>query len=111
MADEQLTDLPAEEEAKLREQYTQEMWDLANKFKKERGYELANADMTVSDFVSMRLKFGKFFCPCQPSNTDDTVCVCPPVENGMVDFEGACFCNFFVLPEGKKPIKDEIFDE
>ena len=110
MSEERLTDLPPEEEAKLREQYTQEMWDLADRFKKERGYVLTNAEMTVEDFVSMRLKFGKFFCPCQPTNTVDTICVCPPVLNGMVDFEGTCFCNFFSLPEGKTPIKDEVMD-
>jgi hypothetical protein len=33
------------------------------------------------------------------------------VLNGMVDFEGSCFCNFFSLPEGKTAIKDEILDD
>lgn len=111
MSDEQITDLAPEEEARLREQYTKEMQDLAAKFCEERGYVLTNADMTIGDFVNMRLKFGKFFCPCQPTNTDDTICVCPPVLNGMVDFEGSCFCNFFSLPEGKTAIKDEVLDD
>jgi ferredoxin-thioredoxin reductase catalytic subunit len=111
MAQEQLTDLPPEEEAKLRDQYYDEIKELAAKFCEERGYVLTNADMTIGDFVNMRLKFGKFFCPCQPTNTDDTICVCPPVLNGMVDFEGSCFCNFFSLPEGKTAIKDEVLDD
>ena len=107
---EQLTDLPLEEEIKLRDQYRAEMTELADKFCEERGYILMNADQTIEDFVNMRLRFGKFFCPCQPANNDDTICVCEPVINGLVDFEGTCFCNFFTLPEGKTPLKEEIVD-
>lgn len=110
MSEEQITDLPLEEEQRLREQYRQEMQELADRFCEERGYVLDNADQTIDDFVNMRLRFGKFFCPCQPANNDDTICVCEPVINGLVDFEGGCFCNFFVLPPGKQPLKDEIAD-
>ena len=105
------TDLPPEEETALRTRYRREMRELADRFCEERGYALTNGDQTIEDFVGMRMQKGKFFCPCQPSNTDETVCVCPPVLNGLVDFEGTCFCNFFSLPEGKRPIKDEILDE
>jgi ferredoxin-thioredoxin reductase catalytic subunit len=111
MSQDQLTDLAPEEEAKLRDQYRQEMVELADKFCEERGYVLTNAEMTIEDFVSMRLKFGKFYCPCQPANDDDTICVCPPVLNGLVDFEGTCFCNFFSLPEGKQPLKETLMQE
>ena len=108
MTQERLTDLPTEEEAQLREQYRDEMEAIADRFCEERGYILVNAAQTIEDFVNMRLRFGKFFCPCQPGNNDDTVCVCPPVRNGLVDFEGTCFCNFFTLPPGKIPIKDDL---
>jgi ferredoxin-thioredoxin reductase catalytic subunit len=108
MTQEQLTDLPPEEEAKLRDQYYDEIKELAAKFCEERGYVLVNEEMVYQDFINMRLQFGKFFCPCQPANNDDTICVCPPVRNGLVDFEGACFCNFFALPEGKVPIKEQL---
>lgn len=104
----QITELPPEEEAQLREQYRAEMTELADRFCEERGYILVNADQTIEDFVNMRLRFGKFYCPCQPANNDDTICVCEPVINGLVDFEGTCFCNFFTLPEGKKPLKDDL---
>ena len=111
MAEKHLTNLPPEEEARLRAQYRQEMVELADRFCEERGYVLTNAEMTIDDFVSMRLQRGKFFCPCQPGNTDETICVCPPVLNGLVDFEGTCFCNFFSLPPGKKSIKEENEEE
>ncbi len=107
-AEGQITELPAEEEARLREQYRAEMTELADRFCEERGYILVNADQTIEDFVNMRLRFGKFYCPCQPANNDDTICVCEPVINGLVDFEGTCFCNFFTLPEGKKPLKEDL---
>ena len=105
---EQITDLPPEEERACATSTAQEMTELADRFCEERGYVLMNADQTIEDFVNMRLRFGKFFCPCQPANNDDTICVCEPVLNGLVDFEGTCFCNFFTLPEGKTPIKEEI---
>ncbi len=108
MTQERLTDLPVEEEARLRDQYRDEMQEIADRFCKERGYILVNEAQTIEDFVNMRLRFGKFFCPCQPGNNDDTICVCPPVLNGLVDFEGTCFCNFFTLPPGKTAIKDDL---
>ena len=111
MNDKRLTDLPAEEEARLREQYRAEMEDLAARFCEERGYVLTNAAMTIEDFVNMRLRFGKFYCPCQPANSDETICVCPPVLNGLVDFEGTCFCNFFSLPPGKQPMKETLMQD
>lgn len=111
MTQERVTNLSPQEEERLREQYRQEMRDLADKFCKERGYILTNGDMTIEDFVNMRLRYGKFFCPCQPGNDDDTICVCPPVINGLVDFEGTCFCNFFSLPPGKTAIKDDLDGE
>ena len=108
MSEDQITDLSPEEEATLRAKYRREMVELADRFCEERGYVLTNAEMTIEDFVSMRLKFGKFYCPCQPANDDDTICVCPPVQNGLVDFEGTCFCNFFSLPEGKAPDRKSV---
>ena len=97
-----------EEERALRERYRREMADLAARFCEERGYVLTNADQTIEDFVNMRLQFGRFYCPCQPGNTEETLCVCPPVANGLVDFEGTCFCNFFSLPPDKTPLKDDL---
>lgn len=97
-----------EEEAGLRERYRREMRELAQQFCAERGYILTNADQTIEDFVTMRLKFGRFFCPCQPNNDESTLCVCEPVRNGLVDFEGTCFCNFFTLPPGRPPLKEEL---
>ena len=97
-----------DDEGTLRERYRREMTALAARFCEERGYVLTNADQTIEDFVNMRLQFGRFYCPCQPGNTEETLCVCPPVANGLVDFEGTCFCNFFSLPPDKTPLKDDL---
>jgi ferredoxin-thioredoxin reductase catalytic subunit len=86
MSEDQITDLSPEEEATLRAKYRREMVELADRFCEERGYVLTNAEMTI----------------------EDTICVCPPVQNGLVDFEGTCFCNFFSLPEGKAPLKETL---
>lgn len=98
----------AQDETRLRKQYYEEIKSIAEKFCEDRGYVLTNDEMVFEDFVNMRLQFGKFYCPCQPANDDDTICVCPPVINGLVEFEGTCFCNFFSLPEGKTPIKEQL---
>ncbi len=110
MAEDRSTATPVQEEALLT-RYRAELRALAGQFCRERGYVLQNADQTIADFAQMRLQYGKFFCPCQPANQDDTICVCEPVRNGLVDFEGACFCNFFTLPPGRKAIKDELAEE
>ena len=111
MAQRRDTDPPPEREAALREQYRREMRALADRFCEERGYVLTNAEETIEDFVNMRLQHGAFYCPCQPQNNADTLCVCPPVLNGLVDFEGTCFCNFFSLPPGKQPLKERLTEE
>ena len=56
MTQERLTDLPTEEEARLREQYRDEMQEIADRFCKERGYILVNEAQTIEDFVNMRLR-------------------------------------------------------
>ncbi len=71
-------------------------------FCRERGYVLSpSKDAIIRDMVSMRELTGDFYCPCQPSNSPDTVCVCLPARQGMVDEEGACFCHLILKNEEK----------
>ena len=62
-------------------------------FCRERGYVLSpSKEAIIRDMVAMRGISGDFYCPCQPENTPDTVCVCLPARQGLVDEQGACFC-------------------
>jgi len=82
-----------------REEWKRQLEARLEQFCRERGYVLSpNKDAIISDMVSMRELDGDFYCPCQPANTADTVCVCLPARQGMVDEEGACFCHL-VLKE------------
>lgn len=65
----------------------------------EHGYVLAgNAAPIIDDLVNMYILLGDFYCPCQPENTPETVCVCSAVRNGLVDEQGACFCSLVLNP-------------
>ena len=70
----------------------------------ERGYSLTpEAEKILSDIVSMKKTAGDYYCPCRERRHPDTVCVCKPVRNGLVDVIGSCFCNLIVAwrsPEG-----------
>lgn len=59
----------------------------------EHGHVLSeSAESIIEDLVSMHRLLGNFYCPCQPDNVPETVCICSAVRNGMVEDEGACFC-------------------
>lgn len=69
-------------------------------FRQERGYLLApEAERILQDIVRMKDTVGDFYCPCRQVQTADTVCVCKPVRNGLVDATGTCFCNLFLAGE------------
>ncbi|MBI4283160.1 MAG: hypothetical protein HY663_01670 [Chloroflexi bacterium] len=66
-------------------------------FCNERGYSLApEAEKILRDIVHMKETTGDFYCPCREIRHADTVCVCRPVRNGLVDVTGTCFCNLIV---------------
>jgi len=84
-----------------REELLQEIAERVERFAQERGYALSEIkDNILNDIVNMYQRFGDFYCPCQPENADDTICVCTAVRQGLVEAEGACFCYLFVA-EGK----------
>ncbi len=58
------------------------------------GYHLSpDADAMIKDMVEVKRLTGQFYCPCQTQRLPETICVCKPVRNGMVDILGACFCD------------------
>ena len=66
-------------------------------FCNERGYSLApEAEKILRDIVRMKETAGDYYCPCRKRRHPDTVCVCKPVRNGLVDVMGSCFCNLIV---------------
>ena len=66
-----------------------------------RGYYLApEAEKILLDIVRIKQTDGDYYCPCRSHRGPDTVCVCKPVRNGLVDAMGNCFCNLIV---SKKP--------
>lgn len=63
----------------------------------EAGYALSpQADSILNDILNMKRLAGDFYCPCQPHREPETVCVCQPVRNGLVEMMGACFCNLIL---------------
>lgn len=63
----------------------------------EAGYRLSpRADDILKDIVGMKQRTGDFYCTCQPQQLPETVCVCQPVRNGLVDIMGACFCALII---------------
>ena len=61
------------------------------------GYELsAQANIILKDIVQMKQITGDFYCPCQAQRLPETICVCQPVRDGLVDILGTCFCNLIV---------------
>ncbi|MBI4288650.1 MAG: hypothetical protein HY671_09515 [Chloroflexi bacterium] len=67
----------------------------------EAGYDLSpQAESILRDIVNMKKLTGDFYCTCQPQRLPETVCVCQPVRNGLVDMMGTCFCNLIVGKSG-----------
>jgi ferredoxin-thioredoxin reductase catalytic subunit len=59
-----------------------------------QGYYLApEAEKILLDIVHLKKTYGDYYCPCRDHLDIDTVCVCKPVRNGLVDAMGACFCH------------------
>jgi ferredoxin-thioredoxin reductase catalytic subunit len=68
-----------------------------NDFCREKGYRLApDAEPILRDMVKFKQMTGDFYCPCQAQRSPETVCICQPVRNGLVDLMGACFCNLIL---------------
>ena len=42
---------------------------------------------------------GDYYCPCRKQQSADTICICKPVRNGLVDIMGHCFCNLIISRE------------
>ena len=69
-------------------------------FCEKAGYRLSpQADEILRDVVHMKEAMGDFYCPCQTQKTAETVCVCQPVRQGLVDVMGACFCGLILVGE------------
>ena len=61
------------------------------------GYKLSpDAENILRDIVKMKESTGDYYCTCQVGRAAESVCVCQPVRNGLVDVMGACFCNLIV---------------
>ncbi len=81
------------------EQLRSRVVDYCNK----TGYKLSpQADAILKDIVNMKKLFGDYYCSCQTQRTPETVCVCQPVRNGLVDVLGACFCNLILSNNDKE---------
>jgi len=66
-------------------------------FCERAGYRLSpQADEILSDIVHVKETTGDFHCPCQTQKLPETVCVCQPVRQGLVDLMGACFCGLIL---------------
>jgi ferredoxin-thioredoxin reductase catalytic subunit len=62
-----------------------------------RGYSLApEEERILLDIVRIKETDGDYYCPCRNRRDPDTVCVCKPVRDGLVDAMGTCFCNLIV---------------
>lgn len=72
-------------------------------FCNEAGYQLSpQAEAIFRDIVRMKQLTGDYYCPCQPQQLLETICVCQPVRNGLVDISGACFCNLILSSTEEK---------
>jgi ferredoxin-thioredoxin reductase catalytic subunit len=66
-------------------------------FCQEKGYRLApDTEAILRDMVKLKQLSGDFYCPCQAQRGPETVCICQPVHNGLVDLMGQCFCNLIL---------------
>ena len=75
--------------------------DRVKAFCQERGYALSpEAENILRDIVQMKETTGHYYCPCREIRNKDTVCVCKPVRNGLVDVTGICFCNLIIASNG-----------
>ena len=60
--------------------------DRIESFAEEKGFCFSRAkDKIVRELVRMHRRFGDFYCPCQPDNVEETICVCVEVKTGYVD--------------------------
>ncbi len=66
-------------------------------FCERAGYRLSpQADEIIADIVKMKSELGDFYCPCQTQKLPETVCVCQPVRQGLIEAMGACFCGLIL---------------
>ena len=66
-------------------------------FCSERGYSLSpESEKILRDIVRMKETAGDYYCPCRKYRSMNTICVCKPVRNGLVEVTGSCFCNLIL---------------
>jgi len=66
-------------------------------FCERAGYRLSpQADDILKDIAQMKKTMGDFYCPCQTQKLPETVCICQPVRQGLVEAMGACFCGLIL---------------
>ncbi|MBI4296723.1 MAG: hypothetical protein HY667_06370 [Chloroflexi bacterium] len=74
-----------------------ELRERVRAFCDKAGYELSpQADNILGDIVHMKELFGDYYCSCQTQRLPETVCVCQPVRNGLVDMMESCFCGLIL---------------
>ncbi len=66
-------------------------------FCERAGYRISpQADEIIADIAKMKEELGDFYCPCQTQKLPETVCVCQPVRQGLIEAMGACFCGLIL---------------
>ena len=69
-------------------------------FCENAGYRLSpQADEILGDIAHMKELAGDYYCPCQTQRIPETICVCQPVRQGLVDLMGTCFCGLILARE------------
>jgi ferredoxin-thioredoxin reductase catalytic subunit len=79
----------------------QELRERVEAFCNTTGYRLSpQADDIINDIIQLKRISGDYYCPCQTQRNAETVCVCQPVRQGLVEAMGACFCGLILLGKG-----------
>jgi ferredoxin-thioredoxin reductase catalytic subunit len=94
--------LTTEQTETINDRDVQALRERVTAFCESAGYRLSpQADEILRDIVRMKQAAGDFYCTCQAVQLPETVCVCLPVRNGLVEVMGACFCNLILAQEQK----------
>jgi ferredoxin-thioredoxin reductase catalytic subunit len=95
-----MTVMPEGSRAKSADDDLTTLRTLVTDFCERAGYLASpQSEEILQDIVHMKEDMGDFYCPCQTQKTPETVCVCQPVRQGLVDMMGACFCGLILRKE------------